>query len=159
MGVISNCEVTPFPGFCPIMTRHAFTKERAKGFRAVSYNLLADYYADSDYSREQVFPYCPPYALHIDYRKPIFTSEIAGYADIVCLQECDLEVFEYQLLPLLDVHGLQGVMKRKGTTGEGTAVFFAKDRFKLIASEDIQISDYLMKSPSMKEIHEKNLPK
>ena len=156
MEVISVCEVTPSPGFCPFMTRHAVTKERAKGFRAVSYNLLADYYADSDFSREHLFPYCPPYALHIDYRKPVFTSEVVGYnADIVCLQECDVKVFMDQLLPILDIHGLQGVMKQKGTTAEGTAVFFARNKFKLIGTEDTQISDYLMESPSMKEIHEK----
>lgn len=47
-------------------------------FRVVSYNILADLYADSDYTREVLFPYCPPYALSIDYRKQLFLKEIIG---------------------------------------------------------------------------------
>ena len=37
--------------------------------RFVTYNLLADLYADSDYSRTVLHPQCPPYALDMDYRK------------------------------------------------------------------------------------------
>lgn len=44
----------------------------------MSYNILADTYADSDYSRGVLFPYCPPYALHIDYRKQLIIKEIIG---------------------------------------------------------------------------------
>ena len=46
--------------------------------RVVSYNILADIYADSDFSRNELFPYCPPYALAIDYRKPLLLKEITG---------------------------------------------------------------------------------
>lgn len=44
----------------------------------MSYNLLADAYAASDYSRETLFNYCPVYALDIDYRKALFIKEILG---------------------------------------------------------------------------------
>ncbi len=44
----------------------------------MSYNILADIYADSDYSRTQLFPYCPPYALDISYRKHLLIKEIQG---------------------------------------------------------------------------------
>ena len=37
----------------------------------MTYNLLADLYADSDYSRTVLHPQCPPYALEIDYRKQV----------------------------------------------------------------------------------------
>jgi len=47
-------------------------------FRVVSYNILADLYADSEVSRTQLFPYCPPYALSIDYRKQLFLKELLG---------------------------------------------------------------------------------
>lgn len=47
-------------------------------FRVLTYNILADLYCDSDYSREVLFPYCPPYALAIDYRKQLFLKEILG---------------------------------------------------------------------------------
>jgi hypothetical protein len=29
----------------------------------MSYNILADLYADSDFSRQNLFPQCPPFAL------------------------------------------------------------------------------------------------
>jgi mRNA deadenylase 3'-5' endonuclease subunit Ccr4 len=47
-------------------------------FRIVSYNILADLYADSDVSRTELFPYCPPYALNIDYRKQLILKELLG---------------------------------------------------------------------------------
>ena len=44
----------------------------------MSYNILADLYADSEVSRTQLFPYCPPYALSIDYRKQLILKELLG---------------------------------------------------------------------------------
>jgi hypothetical protein len=44
----------------------------------VSYNILADLYADSEVSRKQLYPYCPPYALSIDYRKQLILKELLG---------------------------------------------------------------------------------
>lgn len=44
----------------------------------VSYNILADLYADSEVSRTQLYPYCPPYALSIDYRKQLILKELLG---------------------------------------------------------------------------------
>ena len=44
----------------------------------MSYNILADLYADSEVSRTQLFPYCPPYALSIDYRKQLIVKELLG---------------------------------------------------------------------------------
>lgn len=47
-------------------------------FRVVSYNILADLYCDSDHTRNELFPYCPAYALHIDYRKLLIVKELLG---------------------------------------------------------------------------------
>ena len=47
-------------------------------FRVVSYNILADVYADSDFTRNYLFPYCPSYALAIDYRKQLLLKELMG---------------------------------------------------------------------------------
>ena len=47
-------------------------------FRVVSYNLLADTYSDTDFAREVLFPYCPRYALDMDYRKHFLIKEIIG---------------------------------------------------------------------------------
>ena len=44
--------------------------------RFVTYNLLADLYADSDHSRTVLHPQCPPYALEIDYRKQVLLPQL-----------------------------------------------------------------------------------
>ena len=73
------------------MSRQAWTKEvlpsESDQFRVTSYNILADLYADSDYSRTVLFAQCPPYALAISYRVKLILSELMGYnSDIITLQ-------------------------------------------------------------------------
>lgn len=58
-------------------------------FRVVSYNILADLYCDSDFSRQELYPYCPPYALNIDYRKLLFIKELLG----ACTSNSNVLVF------------------------------------------------------------------
>lgn len=50
---ISKNVVEAGPGVCSFEERHLFTEDKLRGrdFRVVTYNLLADYYADSEYSR------------------------------------------------------------------------------------------------------------
>lgn len=52
-------------------------------FRLLSYNILADIYADSDYTRTVLHPYCPPYALEIDYRIQLILKELDGNWDVL----------------------------------------------------------------------------
>ncbi|KAG8239394.1 hypothetical protein J437_LFUL018247, partial [Ladona fulva] len=75
---ISPTVVEAGPGVCPFEVRHAFTSERVSegSFRVVSYNILADTYVDSDFSRNVLYPYCPPYALAINYRKQLLLKEL-----------------------------------------------------------------------------------
>lgn len=52
-------------------------------FTVLSYNILSDVYATND-----VYSYCPSWALSWPYRRQNLLREIVGYrADIVCLQE------------------------------------------------------------------------
>lgn len=130
---VSKNTVEAGPGLCPFEVRHLFTESKLSGdeFRVVSYNLLADYYADSEFSRTMLFPYCPPYALDIDYRKQLMLKEISGYnADIICLQEVDGKVFDMDLVPFLETSCLSGVHMKKGTTPEGLAIFYDTNRFE-----------------------------
>lgn len=140
---ISKTEVQAGPGICPFDERHQFTKEKLSQdkFRVVSYNLLADLYADSDYSRSHLFPYCPPYALSIDYRKQLFIKELIGYqADIMCLQEVDGKIFNYDLSPIFcDFFNYSGTYCQKGNSGEGLATFFNSDRFEQVSTHHIQL--------------------
>lgn len=121
------------PGICPFDSRHLYTEKKLEGkqFRVTTYNLLADYYADSDYSRKELFPYCPMYALNIDYRKQLFIKELAGYqSDIMCLQEVDSKIFLFDLEPFFAEKSYSGYFKKKGTTAEGLATFYDNQRFE-----------------------------
>lgn len=132
--IISTTEVEAGPGQCPFEVRHLFTQSKLTNefqFRVVTYNILADTYADSDYSRTELFGYCPNYALHIDYRKQLLIKEILGYnADIVCLQEVDRKIYDQDLLPILQLKDFDGHYKAKGKTSEGLATFFDTNRFE-----------------------------
>ncbi|XP_055601434.1 2',5'-phosphodiesterase 12 [Uranotaenia lowii] len=147
--VISTCEVQAGPGQCPFEVRHLFTQNKLKNehqFRVISYNILADYYADSDFSRTELFGYCPNYALHIDYRKQLFIKEIVGYnADIVCLQEVDSKVYDLDLLPVLRLKNFDGHYRTKGSTAEGLATFFDTNRFEVLGKQAIMIGNELEK--------------
>ena len=51
----------------------------------MSYNILADLYADSDFSREHLFPQCPPYALGKTRLRPnIFLGTIYCAFQTLC---------------------------------------------------------------------------
>lgn len=52
-------------------------------FRVLTYNLLAQVYADTDLAREELFSHCPPHALEMDYRKHLLLKEIIGW-HIIC---------------------------------------------------------------------------
>ncbi|KAL1513901.1 hypothetical protein ABEB36_003240 [Hypothenemus hampei] len=156
---ISSCKVEAGPGECPFEERHAFTKEKLSGnqFRVVSYNILADLYCDSDHTREVLFPYCPPYALSIDYRKQLILKEIIGYnADLLCLQEVDRKIYKYDLQPTLSRLGYESTYYNKGTdVAEGLAFFYNSSRFVLLDSEKLIFAQEVNKNPLFKDIWEK----
>ncbi|XP_053385923.1 2',5'-phosphodiesterase 12-like isoform X1 [Mercenaria mercenaria] len=145
--VESRYEVTAGPGLCPFETRHLYTQKttQPEEIRVISYNILADIYADQDYSRDVLYPYCPAYALNIDYRKHLIIKELKGYnGDIICLQEVDSKVYQGDLLTAMEIMGFEGVFKEKGgEVREGSAVFFRKSKFRLVAEYGEQIKDIL----------------
>ncbi|XP_055913295.1 2',5'-phosphodiesterase 12 [Eupeodes corollae] len=155
---ISKNEVQAGPGKCPFEERHVFTANRLNGdkFRVVSYNILADLYADSDHTRTFLFPYCPPYALSIDYRRQLFIKEIIGYnADVLCLQEVDTKVFDLDLKPILLEKEYHGLMQQKGSSGEGVATFFRSDRFEMIRTCGLNIGENVPTLPVFRDLWEK----
>ncbi|XP_041989188.1 2',5'-phosphodiesterase 12 [Aricia agestis] len=153
---ISKNVVEAGPGHCPFETRQLFTSSKLndESFRCVSYNILADLYCDSDFTRTVLHPYCPPYALHIDYRKNLLLKEITGYnADVVCLQEVGKKIFLNCLKPFLEFNGLDGEFYQKGkTVSEGLACFYRKDRFRLIEDSSILLADAIKQESYLKPI-------
>ncbi|XP_016334388.1 2',5'-phosphodiesterase 12-like, partial [Sinocyclocheilus anshuiensis] len=109
--LVSSGVVEAGPGACSFDNRHMFTQEATgeSSLRLVSYNILADIYAQTELSKTVLYPYCAPYALDMDYRQNLIKKELSGYnADIVCLQEVDKGAFVDSLSPALDAFGLDG---------------------------------------------------
>ncbi|ALC43591.1 CG31759 [Drosophila busckii] len=150
---ISKKAVQAGPGQCPFELRHAFTSaplSDPNAIRVVSYNLLADYYADGEYARKTLFPYCASHAMDIDYRKQLFIKELLGYnADLLCLQEVDVKIFDYDLSPVLEQlpHHFRGIMTPKGSCAEGLALFYRASRFELLNNFDLHLGDNISSLP------------
>ncbi|RZC35729.1 2',5'-phosphodiesterase 12 [Asbolus verrucosus] len=156
---VSAVQVQAGPGFCPFETRHEFTKEKCKGesFRVVSYNILADLYCDSDFTREVLHPYCPAYALSFDYRKQLIIKELTGYnADLICLQEVDKKIYNYDLQPFFEQLGYNSdFCIKRGLVAEGLALFYNRARFKQLETFRLVLSDELNTNQLFSDIWER----
>ncbi|XP_030061228.1 2',5'-phosphodiesterase 12 [Microcaecilia unicolor] len=153
-----NCTVEAGPGNCAFDNRHLYTKKIIEEslIRIVSYNILADVYAQTDYSKDVLYPYCAPYALQIDYRQNLIKKELTGYnADIICLQEVDKTVFSDSLTPALDAFGFEGVFRIKEKQMEGLSTFFRRSKFSLLSQHDITFTEALLSDPLHKDLLEK----
>ncbi|XP_026675284.1 2',5'-phosphodiesterase 12 [Ceratina calcarata] len=139
--IVSNDIVQIGPGPCPFDTRHAFTNEKLSGksFRVTSYNILANLYSETSLSKDTLYPYCPQYALSMDYRKLLILKELIGFnSDIICLQEVDSKVYTNDLMMSLNELNYDGVLNLKNDMREGLAIFYNRERFnKLICNYSV----------------------
>ncbi|XP_066471393.1 2',5'-phosphodiesterase 12 [Tiliqua scincoides] len=146
------------PGACTFDARHLYT-QRVAGpglVRTVTYNVLADAYAQTELSRTVLYPYCAPYSLELDYRQNLLKKELAGYsADLICLQEVDRAVFTDSLGPALDAFGLEGLLRLKEKQHEGLATFYRRDKFRLLGQHDIALNQALLESPLHRELRDR----
>ena len=104
------------PAVCLSDSRYQFTTaiQDQNTLRLLSYNILADYYASQQYSREVLYPYCKPEALDNAYRQCLLGKELPNYhADILCLQEVGTQCYVSYLLPLMETQGYHGCFQRK----------------------------------------------
>ncbi|XP_022232053.1 2',5'-phosphodiesterase 12 isoform X2 [Drosophila obscura] len=142
---ISKCVVQAVPDVFPFQIRQQHTVKllsEPSHIRVVTYNILADLYADSEYSRQTLFPYCSPQSLLIDYRKQLLIKELIGYnTDLICLQEVDQKIFDVDLKNVLEMppHNFYGMMAPKGICTEGVSVFFRRSRFDLLGSHVLHL--------------------
>lgn len=121
------------PNMKAIKQRHKCTPHTLPDhqFRVVTYNLLADFYTDTEYSRTKLFPHCSPTFLNIDFRKALFIRELLGYhCDVMCLQEVDKGVFEHDFHHVFGSRHLKGVYATKGPLPEGLATFYNSNKFR-----------------------------
>lgn len=156
--LVSVGAVEAGPGVCTFDNRHMYTSKEAAWptVRVMSYNILADIYAQTELSKTVLYPYCAPYALQLDYRLNLIKKELTGYnADIMCLQEVDKGVFTDSLTPTLDAFGLDGVFRVKEKQHEGLATFYRRSKFKLLSRHDVILSEALTSDPVHSELLEK----
>ncbi|EEB07455.2 CCR4-Not complex subunit Ccr4 [Schizosaccharomyces japonicus yFS275] len=104
-------------------------------FTVMSYNVLCERYATP-----VMYGYTPSWALAWSYRKELIMQEIVGYsADIICLQEVDVENYDSFFAPKMSLKGYKGVhypKSRVRTMNEaerrvvdGCATFFKTSKF------------------------------
>ncbi|XP_017115627.1 2',5'-phosphodiesterase 12 [Drosophila elegans] len=158
---ISNSAVQAAPGLCPFQARHHHTPNYlsdSNEIRVVTYNLLADLYASSDYAGKTLFSYCPAKYLQIDFRKPLFINEIIGYnSDLICLQEVDQRIFDFDLKEILEQppYNYHGIMAPKGKCAEGVAIFFRTSRFELLDSQVLHLGSKISVLPVFESLWNK----
>ncbi|MBA0615642.1 hypothetical protein Godav_015763 [Gossypium davidsonii] len=114
--------------------------------RSKTYTPSAD---DIGHVLNELYSYCPSWALSWPYRRQNLLREIVGYrADIVCLQEVQNDHFEEFFAPELDKHGYQALYKRKTNevyggnihTIDGCATFFRRDRFSHVKKYEVEFN-------------------
>jgi len=123
----------------PPQPRWAFTAQRASeaagdpnAFRVVSYNILHDAFASTNYAKYKLYPFATEDVLSLHNRKVAIARELMELrGDVVCLQECGATLFDTYLKGFLESQGYEAVyMNKCGKTREGCATAFRMDRFE-----------------------------
>jgi mRNA deadenylase 3'-5' endonuclease subunit Ccr4 len=93
----------------------------------MSYNILS-----CTFTKIEWFPYCQPEYLHPKYRAPRILNEIERVnADVMCLQECDHDLFLEYYKPNLEAMGYNVIFKATSTSRIVTVcVAYKKKLFK-----------------------------
>ena len=105
-------------------------------YRTMTYNILHEKLGKKEVT-------CSNYYPAIDYRQQIIAKEIIqSNADIVCLQECALDVFEY-LSAYLTYTGMydEGHFLKKRNGSDGCAMFYNMKKFSIVEYCYIYIAD------------------
>ncbi|XP_050526660.1 2',5'-phosphodiesterase 12 isoform X2 [Daktulosphaira vitifoliae] len=119
-------------------------KKPKNSFRIISYNILAGDYTKTKEAKNEMYPYCPAHILASSYRNPLLVKELQAYkADILCLQEVEVKLFNRELDPLLkNFLNLNGVhCKKDGNRNEGLSCFYSADKFELLDQFCIKLND------------------
>eukprot|EP00940_MAST-03C_sp_MAST-3C-sp2_P001335 g1335.t1 len=127
--------------------RHPQPLRGTSSIRIVSYNVLAEIYAN-----KQMYPYCPLWALSWNFRKRNLMRQMSAFdADIYCLQEVQADRFEEFFYPSFRAKGFEGLYKKKtreamGRKGkiDGCAIFYRTSRFRLLEKYVIEFNDAAM---------------
>ncbi|KZT59210.1 hypothetical protein CALCODRAFT_431421 [Calocera cornea HHB12733] len=128
-----------------------------ESFTVINYNILCERYAP-----QSLYGYTPSWALRWDYRRQLVLDEITGLnAELVCLQEVDVQTFEDFLIPKLGDLGYDGFLWPKGRARtmakddarrvDGCAIFFRRDIFQLIEKQLLDFQAIAVQRPDFKK--------
>ncbi|KAF9050210.1 Endonuclease/exonuclease/phosphatase [Panaeolus papilionaceus] len=129
----------------------------AETFKVLCFNILCEKYAT-----EKLYGYTPSWALAWLYRRDKILEEIKSYdAEFLCLQEVDKTQYETFFLTSLAPEGYDGVFHPKSRfktmSGpekmqvDGCAIFYKKDRYKLVEFNEIEFSSVAMQRQDFKK--------
>ncbi|KAK4047702.1 Glucose-repressible alcohol dehydrogenase transcriptional effector [Microbotryomycetes sp. JL201] len=132
-------------------------KPQEEQFSLLCYNILCEKYATA-----QMYGYTPSWALSWDYRKELILTEVMNYAaDIICLQEVDIEQYETFFLENLSRHEYDGVYYPKSRARtmsgdekrhvDGCATFFKNTTFALVEQHVIEFNQIAIRRPDFKK--------
>ena len=111
----------------------------------MSYNILSDGLAETEFSKDGLFPYCPDEFVSWNHRSHLLLDEIIGYnADIVCLQELDSKMFRGEFYKTLETEGFEGVFSNKSASPEGTCALWRKKSFEKVRFSEYPINGALL---------------
>lgn len=127
----------PFPG--------DVLPEGKKRFTVGTYNILGPHAVFKKFFRR-----CPNFALFWDYRKYKIVGEIAhANFDVVCMQEC--EYFDEFLEEAMKQKGYKGIYRVRPTRSDGCAIFWKKNKFKLVKHKAIDFNQIPDATPDMRQ--------
>lgn len=126
-------------------------------FSVLSYNILCERAATP-----QMYGYTPSWALSWAYRKQLVLQELLLYdADVICLQEVDVENFEEYFSPQLAYHAYKGIFWPKSRaktmneterrTVDGCATFYKTASFVLVDKAIIEFSQSALRRDDFKK--------
>ena len=128
-----------------------------ESLNVLCYNVLCDKLASA-----QLYGYTPSWALSWEYRKEFILQEVMSYsADIVCLQEVDVEQFEEYFSPHLGEQDYEGIYYPKSRVRtmsdserkrvDGCAIFFKATKFQLIEKQLVEYSQTCLQRPDFRK--------
>ncbi|KAI9668695.1 MAG: Glucose-repressible alcohol dehydrogenase transcriptional effector [Trizodia sp. TS-e1964] len=129
-------------------------------FSVLTYNILCEKYAT-----HSQFGYTPALALSWNYRKELILQEVREHdADIVCLQEVDMDSFNEYFRPQLAYNNYKGVFwpksrartmaEKEAKMVDGCATFYKGTKYILLDKQSIDFSNIAINRPDMKGEHD-----
>ncbi|GMT24929.1 hypothetical protein PFISCL1PPCAC_16226 [Pristionchus fissidentatus] len=141
-----SLNTVPPPDRTWMMIRHADPERPIATFTVLCYNVLCDKYAT-----QNLYSYCPSWALNWEYRKQSIIKEIRNYeADIITLQEVETEQYKMLFKPEMAALGYSSIFQAKSRAKtmneedrkyvDGCAIFWKNDKFELSKEQLIEFS-------------------